>query len=102
MPSIQELHLWVLARFEGALLALVIPNAPTSTILIGPSIAQVDPTMIHVRPSSVLMDPPMTCMILPQTSELSSGSQLYGLSIALPRFFVPPSSASPFVSVTEQ
>nr|WMB96601.1 hypothetical protein [Solanum melongena]WMB96805.1 hypothetical protein [Solanum melongena]WMB97027.1 hypothetical protein [Solanum aethiopicum] len=68
--------------------------------------APAEPSMIHVGPSSVPVDPPMTSIIPHQTSRPSSSSQLQGsviaLSIALPRFLVPPSSASPAMSTAEQ
>lgn len=55
----------VLARLEKTHLDLVIIDSPTSTVLVDPSIALVNPTMIYVAASSVLANPFMTSMVLP-------------------------------------
>lgn len=105
-PSVQMLVLIVLAGLEGAPLATATVDALVSTTPVCPLITVLELTMIHVSYSSVLVDSPMTAMILPLTSRSSFGYHFQSLAIALsvapPLFMVPPSSTSPSMSTVEQ
>lgn len=101
IPSIQELLLRVLARLKKVYLTLIILDAPALTVLVSPSSALVDPLMVHVGPSATPVDPPKIFIISSLPDRSSTRSRLLGLSIAPPRFMVPPISTRPAMSTTE-
>lgn len=79
-PSVRELLLQLLGRLKGAPPSPATADVPISVASDRPSIAPAKSAMIHVGPSSVPVDPPMTAMILSQTFWPSSSSQLHGLT----------------------
>lgn len=92
----------MLAKLERAFPTPVILDSSASPVPNNPSTPPANLPIIHIVPSSSAVDPPMAFTISHQTSQLSTGSPLHGLSIAPSRFMVPLFSTSPAMSTTKQ
>lgn len=64
----------LLARLEGALPTVDTIDTLISTTLVGPSIAPIEPAIIHVGPSSAPADPLVIVITLHQASGMSLGA----------------------------